>query len=144
MAKKLNNIYIKPKDEPGGRKILMDTEEQPKVKPKPPKPPKDKKPRGGVWGFFRPVVITVISLVLVTGTIVYSYNYFTEKYFAPVNINDTTPIDVTIPKAASLTTIAQILYDNDVIRDKNVFKLYTDFSDMSYKLKAGTYELSKI
>ena len=141
MAKKLNNIYIKPKDEPGGRKILMDTEEQPKAKP--PKSPKDKKPRGGKWGFFRPAVITVISLVLVAGAIMYGYNSFTEKYFAPVDVADTTPVEVTIPKAASLTTIAQILYDNDVIRDKNVFKLYTDFSDMSYKLKAGTYELSK-
>jgi UPF0755 protein len=85
----------------------------------------------------------VISLVVVFGVVMYSYNYFTEKYFSPVDVNDTMPVEVTIPKAASLTTIAQILYDNDVIRDKNVFKLYTDFSDMSYKLKAGTYELSK-
>lgn len=141
MAKKLNNIYIKPKDEPGGRKILMDTEEQPS--PKPQKPPKEKKQSGGKWGVFRPVVISVISLVLVVGVVIYGYNYFTEKYFAPVDVEDTTPVEVTIPKAASLTTIAQILYDNEVIRDKNVFKLYTDFSDMSYKLKAGTYELSK-
>lgn len=140
MAKKLTNIYMNQKDEPGGRPILMDTEEAPREKVQPPKV----RPSGrGTWGFFRPIVITVISLVLVVGLIAYGYDYLTNKYFAPVDASDTAPVEVTIPKAASLTTIAQILYDNNVIRDKNVFKLYTDFSDMSYKLKAGTYELSK-
>ncbi len=136
MAKKLTNVYMNQKDEPGARKILMDTEEK-KIQP-----PKQKK-QGGRWGFFRPIVISVISLVLVGGFIAYGYDYLTNKYFDPVDTSDNTPIEVTIPKAASLTTIAQILYDNNVIRDKNVFKLYTDFSDMSYKLRAGTYELSK-
>jgi len=140
LAKKLTNIYMNPKDEPGGRRILMDTEEQPAAKPQ---PIKTKKAGGGIWRIFRPIVISVASLVLVAGLIMYGYNYLTDKYFAPVDSGDTAPIEVTIPKAASLTTIAQILYDNNVIRDKNVFKLYTDFSDMSYKLKAGTYELSK-
>ena len=139
MAKKLNsNIYLNQKDEPQGRKILMDTQEQPKPKLEPPK-----KQAISIWGFFRPIVISVISLVLVVVTIFYGYNYLKEKYFMPVDANDNTAIEVTIPRASSLTTIAQILLDNNVIRDKNVFKLYTDFSDMSYKLKAGTYELSK-
>lgn len=140
MAKKLTNVYMNQKDEPGGRKILMDTEETPKEKPQ---TPKIKMQGGGKWGFFRPIVISVISLVLMGGLIAYGYDYLTNRYFAPVDTGDNTPIEVTIPKAASLTTIAQILFDNNVIRDKNVFKLYTDFSDMSYKLKAGTYALSK-
>ena len=85
----------------------------------------------------------MISLALVGGVIAYGYNYLADKYFSPVDTANSQTIEVTIPKAASLTTIAQILYDNDVIRDKNVFKLYTDFSDMSYRLKAGTYALAK-
>ena len=141
MAKKLNsNIYLNPKDEQQGRRILMDTQEQPKQKPKP-EPVTKQKP--SAWGFFRPVVITVISLVLVAGSIYYGYNYMRDKYFSPVNSSDNMPITVEIEKASSLTTIAQRLYDCGVIRDKNVFKLYADFSDMSYKLKAGTYQLSK-
>ncbi len=143
MAKKLTNVYMNPKEEQGGRRILMETEETPKTKqPKPAKSTKQDHGHGG-WRFFRPIVITVVSLVLVVGMVAYGYNYLMGKYFAPVDEANSAPVEVTIPKAASLTTIAQILYDNDVIRDKNVFKLYTDFSDMSYKLKAGTYELSK-
>lgn len=139
MAKKLNsNIYLNQKDEPQGRKILMDTQEQPKSKMEP-----LKKQSASKWVFFRPVVIAAISLVVVALTVFYGYDYFKEKYFLPVDVNDSAPITVEIEKASSLTTIAQRLYDSGVIRDKNVFKLYADFSDMSYKLKAGTYELSK-
>lgn len=142
MAKKLNsNIYLNQKDEPQGRRILMDTQEQPKTA----KPKMEPERKQGLtkWLFFRPVVITVISLAVVCGIVFYGYDYFREKYFLPVDPNDSTPITVEIEKASSLTTIAQRLYDYGIIRDKNVFKLYTDFSDVSYKLKAGTYELSK-
>lgn len=139
MAKKLNNnIYLNQKDETQGRKILLDIQEQPKPRIEPPV-----KPQKSKWWFFRPIVISVISLVLVFGTIYYGYDYFKGKYFSPVDTNSSAAIEVTIPPASSLTTIAQILLDNDIIRDKNVFKLYTDFSDVSYKLKAGTYQLSK-
>ena len=61
----------------------------------------------------------------------------------PVDISDTSTVEVEIPRGSSLNTISEILYENDLIRNTQVFKLYVDFSDMSSKLKAGTYELSR-
>lgn len=96
-----------------------------------------------VWSFFRPIVIFVVSLVVVVFGIRYIVNSAVEKYFSPVDINDSTPIEITIPKGASLSTISEILYENDLVRNKTVFKFYTDFTDMGSRLKSGTYQLSK-
>ena len=84
----------------------------------------------------------IISLSVVVLIVFGVVNYVKEHYFDPVDANDSTTIEVEIPKNSSLSTIADILYENNLIRNKQVFKLYVDFSDMSSKLKAGTYELS--
>jgi UPF0755 protein len=141
LAKKLkDDIYLNHQDEPESRRILLDTQNPRESYRHQPDSYRDKP---HVWILLRPVVITVISLALVVCSLFYGYNYFKDKYFTPVDPGNNTAIEITIPPAASLTTIADILYNHKVIRDKNVFKLYTDFSDQSYKLKAGTYELSK-
>ena len=140
MAKKLtNNIYLN-QDEPENRRILLDRQDTRRFDRDEEPEYREKRP---VWAVLRPVLITAISLGLVIWGLFYGYNYFKEKYFTPVDVNDNTPITVKIEQASSLTTIAQRLYDSGVMRDKNIFKLYTDFSDQSYKLKAGTYVLAK-
>lgn len=132
MAKKLNDIYLKENKELETHKILVDSEK-----------PKKKKPKSSAWAKLRPVVMVVISLALV-GCIVFGvFSYVKGHYFDPVDVNDTTAVSVTIPKGSSLSKISEILYENDLIKSKQVFKFYVDFSDMTSKLKAGTYELSK-
>lgn len=133
MAKKLNDIYLKENKELETHKILVDSE----------KPPKKKKGPSSVWAKLRPLVAVVISLAIVGGIVYGVINYVKGHYFDPVDVNDTASVEVTIPKGSSLSKISEILYDNELIQNKQVFKFYVDFSDMTSKLKAGTYQLSK-
>ena len=77
----------------------------------------------------------IISLSVVVLIVFGVVNYVKEHYFDPVDANDSTTIEVEIPKNSSLSTIADILYENNLIRNKQVFKLYVDFSDMSSNSK---------
>jgi UPF0755 protein len=96
-----------------------------------------------VWMVFRPVVIVAVSLLIVLALVNYVYNTVREKYLDPVNVNDTSLVEVEIPRNSSLSTISEILEEEGIIRNQQAFKLYADFSDMSSKLRAGTYMLSK-
>lgn len=96
-----------------------------------------------VWSFFRPVVIFAVAALLVWILVDRIIMDVRTRFFEPVNASDTTAIEVVIPKGASLSQISDILYENDLIRNKQVFKFYTDFSDNASKLKAGTYTLSR-
>lgn len=84
------------------------------------------------------VSFLIVAVVFGSG-IAITYN----QLFAPVDSGDTTEIEVVIPRGSSLSQISQILYDSGIVRNKTVFKYYTDFSDMSSKLQAGTYKLTK-
>jgi UPF0755 protein len=95
------------------------------------------------WRFLRPFLIVVISLALVAVAVVIGYNYVNNHYLTPVDANSTQKITVEIKKGSSVTTIAELLYKSGLIKNKTVFKFYVDFSDMTSKLKAGTFTLSK-
>lgn len=131
MAKKLENPYA-------DRNMGLDRPEILSNGKKPKKKPSTK----STWNKLRPLLTFVISLAVVALIVFGVFNYVREHYFDPVDANDSTAVEVEIPKNSSLSTIAEILYENNLIRNKQVFKLYVDFSDMSSKLKAGTYELS--
>lgn len=109
----------------------------------PPSQAKDKKKLSPVWSFFRPIVIVLIALAIVLGFSWYVYREVRNKYFEPVEPGNLQGVEVTIPKGASLSQISDILYENNLIRNKQVFKFYTDFTDNASKLQAGTYTLAK-
>lgn len=96
-----------------------------------------------VWAVLRPVVIVLVSLVLVLLLVYAIYDKVRTDYFDPVDETSVGIVEVTIPRNSSLTTISEILEEEGIIRNQQVFKLYVDFSDMSSKLRAGTYSLSK-
>ncbi|MDR0916031.1 MAG: endolytic transglycosylase MltG [Oscillospiraceae bacterium] len=50
-------------------------------------------------------------------------------------------VTVQIPRNFTIDTVADILYDNDLIRYKKLFKLYTSFSSGAKNIAAGTYTL---
>lgn len=113
----------------------------------PPAPPVPEEPeapkRRSAWGFFRPIVITLVALAIVAGCSYYLYRQVREKYLEPVEPGNLAGVEVTIPKGSSLSDISEILYENDLIRNKQVFKFYADFTDNAAKLKAGTYTLAR-
>ncbi|MEG1472502.1 MAG: endolytic transglycosylase MltG [Christensenella sp.] len=131
MATKLENPYEDKND--GFDSELLSNGMHPKKKPR----------KTSVWSKLRPIVAFVISIAIVACVVFGAFNYIKKNYFDPVDSTDSSVIEVEIPKGSSLDKISKILYENDLIRNKQIFKLYTDFSDMSGKLKAGTYSLSK-
>lgn len=103
----------------------------------------EKTPSGTVvWRVFKPVLGVLIALAIVGVGLKIAFDYAYGHYFAPVDKNDTTVKEVVIEKGSSLSQISKTLEENGIIRSSTVFKLYVDFSDMSSKLLAGTFELS--
>jgi UPF0755 protein len=102
-----------------------------------------------LWLSVRPMVVMLISLVVVFLLARTTVNYVLAKYIEPVDRNDATPIEVTIPASSSASSIARILYgacgyDKDgLISSTAAFKVYVDFVGKANSLKAGTYVLSK-
>ena len=102
-----------------------------------------------MWLMVRPAVVLGISLLLVFIIARATVNYALSNYIEPVDRNDATPIEVTIPSSSSASSIARILYgacgyDKDgLISSTAAFKVYVDFVGKANSLKAGTYVLSK-
>jgi UPF0755 protein len=101
------------------------------------------------WLMIRPAVVLLLSLLVVFFIARSTVNYVLSKYVEPVDRNDATPIEVTIPASSSASSIARILYgacgyDKDgIISSTAAFKVYVDFVGKANSLKAGTYVLSK-
>jgi UPF0755 protein len=92
---------------------------------------------------FRQITIYIVSLGIVAATVIGLGNMAYSKLLQPVDENDKSTTTVEIPMGTSVRGIADILYKNDLIRNKGVFKIFVDISDKSSKLKAGRYKLSK-
>lgn len=114
-----------------------------------------KRRRRKAWYAVRPFVILLISLCICLGGLYSGFEYVNGRFFQPVDINDATPITVTISSGSGASSIARKLYEaggvdengnllaSGLITSKTVFKIYVDFTGKSDKLKAGTYVLSR-
>lgn len=102
-----------------------------------------------VWLMVRPAVVLGISLIVVFFIARATLNYVLSNYIEPVDKNDATPIEVTIPTSSSASSIARILYgacgydQEGLISSTAAFKVYVDFVGKANSLKAGTYVFSK-
>lgn len=102
-----------------------------------------------LWLAVRPAVVLGISLVIVFFIARFTVNYVLSNYINPVDSNDATPIEVTIPTSSSASSIARILYGacgydkEGLISSTAAFKVYVDFVGKANNLKAGTYVFSK-
>ncbi len=105
--------------------------------------------RRKAWYTIRPLVVFVVSFLIVAGGVYFGLRLALENTVYPVNRNDATPVTIEVPKNASASKIAEILYsacgegEEGLIANKTVFKLYVDFVGKASSLKAGTYVLSK-
>lgn len=98
----------------------------------------EKRLRG--WG--RQALILLLSVLIVGGVIFTVVSTLEKKYLAPVDANADYFIEVTIPRGASVSKIANILEEQGIIRSKMTFKLSVDLMEMNSKLRSGTYYLS--
>jgi cell division protein YceG involved in septum cleavage len=62
------------------------------------------------WLAIRPAFVLLVSLAIVFVVARAGVNYALAKYVEPVDKNDATPIEVTIPSSSSASSIARILY----------------------------------
>lgn len=107
------------------------------------------------WRAVRPLLVFLISVGICAAIFSFAYDFVKAKFFSPVDINDATPIEITISSGSGASSIAKKLYEAGgvdengellspgLITSKTVFKVYVDFTGKSSKLKAGTYILSR-
>ena len=93
--------------------------------------------------FLRQLLVYFVSILIVVATVYFGINFAYSKFIKPVDVTNTGFVDVEIPRGSSLGKISDILYENNLIRNKMVFKLYVDLSNKTSKLKAGKYKLSR-
>ncbi len=139
MAKRLNDYYLHSEDDYEQQEIKSVAHAEDdliRIREK-------SEPRGArVWSFLRPVVIWCVSLFVAGGLVYYAINYVRSHYLDPVDLSDKSQQAFVVKKGSSLSSISEMLEEQGIIRNKQVFKLYVDFSDNASKLKAGTYMLS--
>lgn len=97
----------------------------------------------GIWKFFRSILIVVAALLLVLSVAYFGVDYFLNNYWLPTSDYDTTSITIEIPKGTSVSTIAQMMFDNGLVNNAKVFEYYIDFSGYGKKMQAGTYSINK-
>ncbi len=108
--------------------------------------------RQKVWRLLRPVAILLIGLLIVYFVVSTAFHWLLNTFYSPIDPNDPSPVTVTIRSGSSTSTIAEVLYDtqddgepgeNQLIKNKAVFKVYVDFTGVGSKLQSGTYTFDR-
>ncbi len=113
------------------------------VKPRKNIPTRIERANGVFKNISRSARIFAVSVCTVLILFIGVWSYINQKYLAPVNRSNTTPVIVEIPRGSSVSSIATILEKNGIIRSGVVFKIFVDIYDRGSKLKAGSYEFNK-
>ena len=79
-------------------------------------------------------IIGVISIIFVV-----SISVFIFTQIGPYNKNNTEGIVVEIPQGSTTNTISDILYKNNLIKNKVMFKISVKLSNKAQQFKAGKY-----
>lgn len=89
--------------------------------------------------------ITLIALVLAIFTFGSGfgfYNYFTEQVKA-VNLDNSELTYVEIPVGTSPSKVGEVLLENNLINDLNIYKIYIKLNNQGSEFKAGKYNFSQ-
>lgn len=84
-----------------------------------------------------------VMLVILGVGFYFFINSYIDKTLQAVDPNNDNKIIVEIPEGSSTSNIAEILANNDLIKDTRVFKYYAKKTKIDSQLKAGNYILSK-
>jgi len=89
------------------------------------------------------IVAVVMSLVVVFFLATCSFGFFWVKSsLEPINTEATKTIQVEIPEGSSTKEIANILFENDLIKNATVFNYYSKIKSY-YNYQSGFYNLSQ-
>ena len=81
----------------------------------------------------------ILTIVILAAMLLWATPYLNE-YFSTKSV-DGTPVTITIPEGASTDAIGDILKENNLISNKNLFKLKVKLSQYNNRLNYGTYTL---
>lgn len=90
--------------------------------------------------FIRNITLLIVLILLICAFSGYKYYSSCEL---PVDQNNTEDVLISIPKGAATSKIANILKENDLIRDELYFRLISKQRKTEAEYKAGDYKLSK-
>ncbi len=96
-----------------------------------------------IWSILRPIIIFACSLLLLIGVISFAWGQLSAVMIDPVDSSDVTPITFTVSSGDSLTRVSNNLQNKNLIRNRSVFKYYSDFMGFGQKIQAGEYTLSR-
>ncbi|MDF2676321.1 MAG: uncharacterized protein K0Q97_614 [Bacillota bacterium] len=86
----------------------------------------------------------ILIILLIFGVVAYFYvNNYIDNSLKEVDINNNATVLIEIPVGSSTNDIADILFQNNLIKDTLVFKFYAKKTNNDSKLKAGSFKLSK-
>lgn len=88
-------------------------------------------------------IISLLVLLLIVGGGYYLYRTLFGGMYEPVDINDTSKIQIEIPSGSSLGKVASILYDNNLIKNGTFFKSRVQKLGKETEIKTGEFTLSR-
>ncbi|MEL7647089.1 MAG: endolytic transglycosylase MltG [Sedimentibacter sp.] len=88
-------------------------------------------------------IIAVLLVAIIAASAFMLMDNYMEENLEAVDMNDTAEIAVEIPSGSTTSDIAEILKENNLIKNIRVFKYHTEKTGADSRLKAGTYMLSR-
>lgn len=88
-------------------------------------------------------LFTVPAFIFLAVALYFLINHNMSENLKAVDRNDNTEIVVEIPSGSTTNDVAQILFDNNLIRNKMAFKYYAGKTGRDNRLKAGSFTLSR-
>ena len=96
-----------------------------------------------LWGILRPVLIVTCSALLLIGGISFGWRQVSRVLIDPTKPGDTASVTFSVAPGDSLTRVSNNLQNQNLIRNRSVFKYYADFMGFGQKIQAGEYTLTR-
>lgn len=93
-------------------------------------------------GIMKKIIAVLLVIIIASGAYMFINNFVQENLKA-VDIYDESKLTVEIPSGSTTVDIAEILLENNLIRNTKVFKYHAEKTGADSKLKAGTFVFSK-
>ena len=91
---------------------------------------------------FRPAALWTLSILIVLVIFLLGRSYVNRMLYVPVDKKSTVMVVFDIYRGDSLSVVSRRLEEQDLIRNRMAFKLYSDFANKSDSLQAGRYYIS--
>ncbi len=88
-------------------------------------------------------LFAVLAFAIVAAVLYFFVNNYINENLEAVDRTDDTEIVVEIPSGSTTDSIAQILYENNLIKNTFAFKYYAEKTGNDVLLKAGSFVLSR-